>query len=69
MAGRIFCCVMVLLAMGARAADQPPNPPERLAGAHARPVKSSVTARRRMLYHLAEGSEIFPLDWLMALKA
>ena len=28
-----------------------------------------MTSRRRMLYHLAEGSEIFPLDWLMALKS
>ena len=68
MAGRIFGGVILLLAAGAWAGDQPPDAPGREAGEHARPAKNSVTARRRMLYHLAEGSEIFPLDWLMALK-
>ena len=69
MAGRIFCSVILLLSVGAWAGDQPPDAPGREAGEHARPAKSSVTARRRMLYHLAEGSEIFPLDWLLALKS
>ena len=69
MAGRVFCSVILLLSVGARAGDQPPDSPGREAGEQARPAESSVTARRRMLYHLAEGSEIFPLDWLMALKS
>jgi hypothetical protein len=69
MAGRIFCTVVVLLAVGARAGDQPPDAPGQDGGEHARPGQSSVTSRRRMLYHLAEGSEIFPLDWLLALRS
>ena len=69
MAGRIFCSVVLLLSVAARAGDQPPDPPGREAGTATGHDKSSVTSRRRMLYHLAEGSEIFPLDWLMALKS
>ena len=69
MAGRIACSVFLLLSVAARAGAQPPDPPKREAGERARPAKSSVTARRAMLYHLAEGSEIFPLDWLIALKS
>lgn len=69
MAGRVFCSVILLLSVGARAGDQPPDFPRPEAGRQTRPAKSSVTARRRMLYHLAEGSEIFPLDWLIALKS
>ena len=69
MAGRIFCSVMLLLSVGARAGDHPPDPPGREAGEATGHDKSSVTSRRRMLYHLSEGSEIFPLDWLLALKS
>jgi hypothetical protein len=69
MAGRIFCIVILSFSVGARAGDQPPDPPRREAGERARPAKSSVASRRRMLYHLAEGSEIFPLDWLLTLKS
>ncbi len=69
MAGRIFCSVMLLLSVAASAGDQPQESPRREAGEATDHDKSSVTSRRRMLYHLAEGSEIFPLDWLMALKS
>jgi hypothetical protein len=69
MAGRIFCSVMLLLSVGARAGDQPPDSPVREADERARPAQNSVASRRRMLYHLAEGSEIFPLDWLKTLKS
>ncbi len=69
MAGRVFGGVMLLLAVGAWAGDQTPDTPGREAGEHARPAESAATARRRMLYHLPEGSEIFPLDWLLALKS
>src|ERR1700733_5401308 len=68
MGGRILCNVILLLSVGASVADQPPTDPGRQVGEQARPAKSSASARRRMLYHLAEGSEIFPLDWLMALR-
>ena len=69
MAGRVFGGVILLLAVGAWAGDQTPDTPGREAGEHARPAESAATARRRMLYHLPEGSEIFPLDWLLALKS
>ncbi len=69
MAGRIFCSVILVLSVGASAAEQPPLPPEQKAVAQASPAKSYVTSRRRMIYHLAEGSEVFPLDWVMALKS
>ena len=69
MAGRMFCCVMLFVSDAARAGDDTAVPPGREAGEATGRDKSSVTSRRRMLYHLAEGSEIFPLDWLMALKS
>jgi hypothetical protein len=69
MAGRLFCSVILLLSVGAKAGDQPADPPAREAGQRAGPAQTSLTSRRHMLYHLAEGSEIFPLDWLMALKS
>ena len=68
MGDRTFYNVILLLSVGASGAYQPPDPSAREAGEPASPAKSSVTSRRRMLYHLAEGSEIFPLDWLMSLR-
>ncbi len=68
MAGRSSCIVLLVLSVGARAADQPPDPPHRHDIAAAGQAQDSVTSRRRMLYHLTEGSEIFPLDWLIALR-
>jgi hypothetical protein len=69
MAGRVFGGVILLVAVGASAGDQPPDAPGREAREHARPAKNAVIARHRMLYHLREGSEIFPLDWLLVLKS
>ena len=69
MAGRIFCIVILSFSVGARAGDQPPDSPVREADERARPAQNSVASRRHTLYHLAEGSEIFPLDWLLALKS
>ena len=70
MAGRIFCSVITLaFGRSQRLLISPRILLDEKAGEQARPAKSSVTSRRRMLYHLAEGSEIFPLDWLMALKS
>ena len=69
MARRIICSVLLLLSIGARADGQPLDSPRREAGERARPAASSAASRRRMLYHLAEGSEIFPLDWLLALRS
>ena len=68
MAGHIFRSILLLLSVGASAAEQPRLPPGQKGLSQAKPAKSSVTSRRRMLYHLAEGSEIFPLDWLMSLR-
>jgi Cytochrome C oxidase, cbb3-type, subunit III len=69
MAGRIFCIVILSFSVGARAGDQPPDSPVREADERARPAQNSVASRGHTLYHLAEGSEIFPLDWLLALKS
>ena len=69
MGGRIFFCGILLILVGAWAAAEPPDASGREEGERAHPMTSSVTSRRRMLYHLAEGSEIFPRDWLMALKS
>ena len=69
MAGPLFRSVILVLSVGAIVADQPLLASGQRAVAQPQPAKSSVTSRRRMLYHLAEGSEIFPLDWLMALKS
>ena len=69
MTAHIFCSVILLLSLETQAADQPPDSSGRDAGERASRTASSVAARRRMLYHLPEGSEIFPLDWLMALTS
>ena len=69
MTGRNVWIVILLFSVGARAGDRVPDSPDRAAPEATGHGKSSMTARRRMLYHLAEGSEIFPLDWLMALKS
>ena len=61
MAGRMFCSVILLLSVGARAGDQPPDAPGREGIGAAGHAESSVSSRRRMLYHLAEGSEILSL--------
>ena len=59
MAGRIFCSLMLLLSVGAKAADQPPDPPVREAGKTTGHATTSAAARRRMLYHLSEGVRFF----------
>ena len=69
MAGHLFFGVILLISVGAWAGDQPPDASGREEGERAHPITSSAISRRRMLYHLAEGSEIFPLDWLMALRS
>ena len=60
MAGRNVWIVILLFSVGARAGDRVPDSPDRAAPEATGHGKSSMTARRRMLYHLAEGSEIFP---------
>jgi cytochrome c peroxidase len=67
MAGRVLCTVLLLL--GASAGDDPSPSPDRAANQANGHAKNSEASRRRMLYHLAEGSEIFPLDWLLALRS
>jgi hypothetical protein len=69
MAFRLFVAFMLLLSIGAWADDQLPDAPRQPAPKQGLPARNAVSARRRMLYHLAEGSEIFPLDWLLALKS
>src|ERR1035441_242407 len=67
---KLTAAVLLAIVLGASAGVEPTKVDAELGRpqASATTLSNLTNADRRVFYHLEEGSEVFPLDWLLALR-